>query len=196
MILIFPVIGLLKREQKPHPQPVVPAVPDVPASNPTTTNPYTVSPVSSTSSKTGRCSVYYPGGTSHLASDRAMYLCVNFLYFLYSRDQPSPENHQTTRRTRRTCHPLTQFRKKPEVRFQKPLSLLQLTATRLGIAHPKSRHKLGLSRPALLHQENSLAFFSLLAIFPLDHPTHNRQVEGSSPSGPTIFHNFQRLITA
>ena len=65
-----------------------------------------------------------------------------------------------------------------EVRFQKPVTILQLTATQLGIAHHKSRHKLGLNHPAPLHQENPLPFFSLLTTFPVEHPPHNRVVCG------------------
>jgi hypothetical protein len=57
----------------------------------------------------------------------------------------------------------------------------------LGIATHQARKRFGLGRPALLPQEIPLAFFSLLATFPVEHPIHNRQVEGSNPSGPTIF---------
>ena len=49
-----------------------------------------------------------------------------------------------------------------EVRFQKPLTLLPLTATRLGIAHHQFRHKLGVGYPALPHQKNPIPFFKLL----------------------------------
>ena len=59
----------------------------------------------------------------------------------------------------------------PEVRRQKPLTLLQLTAIHLGITHHQSRHKLGLSCPALHHQQNPLAFFGLLPSATADHPT-------------------------
>jgi hypothetical protein len=73
-----------------------------------------------------------------------------------------------------------------EVRFQKPVTLLQLTATQLGIATTKVRHKLGFGHPSLSHQKIPLSFFGLLVSFPVEHPTHNRQAEGSSPSGPAI----------
>ena len=72
--------------------------------------------------------------------------------------------------------PLVQFRKNPKARFQKPLTLLQLTATVLGITHHQPRHKLGLSYPALPHQKNPLAFFGLLRRFTTHHPTHKREV--------------------
>jgi hypothetical protein len=48
------------------------------------------------------------------------------------------------------------------------------------------RHTLGFGYPAQTHQKNTLTFFRLLPRFgPLPAP-HNRQVEGSNPSGPTI----------
>ena len=68
----------------------------------------------------------------------------------------------------------------PKVRFQKPITLLQLTATTFGIAPNQSRHKLGLSHPALPWQKNPLAFFRLLAKFTRDHATHKREVWGSN----------------
>ena len=72
----------------------------------------------------------------------------------------------------------------PKVRFQKPVTLLQLTATQFGIAHHLSRHKLGLSYPALPHQKNPLVFFGLLPQFSTDHPTHKRVVCGSNQAPP------------
>jgi hypothetical protein len=77
--------------------------------------------------------------------------------------------------------PLIQFRKNDEVRFQKPVTLLQVTATWLGITTNQVRHKLGFGYPALPHQEKLLPFFSLLPNLSLEHPTHNRQVEGGGP---------------
>ena len=52
-----------------------------------------------------------------------------------------------------------------EVRFQNPLTLLQLTASQLDIITTPVRHNLGSSHPALSHQENSIHFFSLLPRF-------------------------------
>ena len=57
-----------------------------------------------------------------------------------------------------------------KVRFQKPLSTLQLTANCFGIAPNQARHKIGLGHPGLLHQKNPLPFFQLLPIFSTDHP--------------------------
>jgi hypothetical protein len=62
------------------------------------------------------------------------------------------------------------------VRFRKALPILQLTAIRSVFPLPQARHTLGLGYPAPLHQENPLFFFSLLAIIPVEHPTHNRWV--------------------
>jgi hypothetical protein len=57
------------------------------------------------------------------------------------------------------------------------------------------RHTLGFGHPALTCQKNPLPFLHLLpGLDPLPAP-HNRQVEGSSPSGPTIFYINHRLIT-
>ena len=91
--------------------------------------------------------------------------------------------------------PLAQFRKTLQARFRKPVTLLQLAANQLGIAHQQSRHKVGLSHPALPRQKNLLAFFELPPTLSTHPPTHNRTVEGSSPSGPTIFYSFQKVIT-
>jgi hypothetical protein len=49
---------------------------------------------------------------------------------------------------------------------------------RFGITNNQAQHTLGLGHPALPHQENPLPFFSLLATFPVEHPTHNREVCG------------------
>jgi hypothetical protein len=70
----------------------------------------------------------------------------------------------------------SQARQSFKVRFQKPVTILQLTATTLGITTNQSRHKLGLSNPARPHQEIPLSFFSLLTTFSVEHPTHNREV--------------------
>jgi len=48
------------------------------------------------------------------------------------------------------------------------------------------RHTFGLGSLALHHQKNPLLFFRLLPEFCTLTAPHNRQVEGSSPSGPTI----------
>ena len=74
--------------------------------------------------------------------------------------------------------PASQVRPHPKVRFQKPLTLLQLTATQLGITHQQSRHKLDLNHPAPLHQEIPLRFFQLLPSISTHHPPHNRTVCG------------------
>ena len=84
----------------------------------------------------------------------------------------------------------TPVRKKLVVRFQKPLTLLQLTANQLGITHHQFRHKLGPGFPALPHQKNPLAFFSLLISFSLEHPTHKREVYGSNQAPP----EFHKVI--
>ena len=59
--------------------------------------------------------------------------------------------------------PLVQFRMKLEVRFQKPVTLLQLTAAQLGITHHQSRHKLGPGFPALPHQKKPVSFLRVTA---------------------------------
>ena len=51
---------------------------------------------------------------------------------------------------------------------------------------PQVRHRVSLGFPALRCKKNSLRFFGLLEQFAAVPPTHNRQVEGSNPSGPTI----------
>jgi hypothetical protein len=76
--------------------------------------------------------------------------------------------------------PCAMFRPHLEVRFQKPLTTLQLTAYCFAITNNQTRHKLGLYHPALLHREIPLPFFSLLATFPVEHPTHNRALYHSS----------------
>ena len=75
----------------------------------------------------------------------------------------------------------------PKVRFQKPVTLLQLTADRLGIIHHKSPHNLGPDSPALPHQKNPLTFFGLLASFSSDHPPHKRAVWCWNRSGVEIY---------
>ena len=48
------------------------------------------------------------------------------------------------------------------------------------------RHTLGFGFTGLVHQKNLLPFFRLLPRLGALTSAHNRQVEGSSPSGPTI----------
>ena len=56
------------------------------------------------------------------------------------------------------------------------------------------RHTLGFGYSTPPRQKNLLVFIKLHPRFgPLTSP-HNRQVEGSSPSGPTIFHKIQCVI--
>jgi hypothetical protein len=64
----------------------------------------------------------------------------------------------------------------------------------IGIATNQAQHTLGLSHPVPPHRENSIHSFVLLPDLPLEHPTHNRWVECSSHSGPTIFYSFHRVI--
>jgi hypothetical protein len=61
-----------------------------------------------------------------------------------------------------------------EVRFRKPLSILQLTANCFGITTNQTRHRFDPDHPALPHQKNSIRFIKLLTNLPVDHPTHNR----------------------
>ncbi len=65
----------------------------------------------------------------------------------------------------------TSVRPQLEVRFQKPVTSLKLTATPLGITTNQARYKLGLGHPAPLHQKIPLPFFSLLATIAVEHPT-------------------------
>ena len=81
-----------------------------------------------------------------------------------------------------------------EFGFQKPLRFFNLL-TPIPRTDPNPvQHMLGFGFPALPRQKNLLPFFRLLTRFaPLRAP-HNRQVEGSSPSGPTIYYKNHRVI--
>ena len=68
----------------------------------------------------------------------------------------------------------------------KPLRFFNLLTPTPKTDPNQVRHTLGFGFFAPPHQKNPLRFFRLLPRFgPLPAP-HNRQVEGSSPSGPTI----------
>jgi hypothetical protein len=53
-------------------------------------------------------------------------------------------------------------RQSPEVRFQKPVTALQLTANRFGITTNQARHKLGLGHPALPVHGEIVIFTSII----------------------------------
>jgi hypothetical protein len=77
--------------------------------------------------------------------------------------------------------------------FEKSLKLFALLPLSPKTDLLQVRHTLGFGFPALPRLENPLPFFRLPPRFrPLPAP-HNRQVEGSSPSGPTIFHINHRV---
>ena len=78
-----------------------------------------------------------------------------------------------------------------EFGFKNPLEILRLPTAIPQTDPSQVRHTLGFGYPAPPCQKKLLPFFRLLPRFgPLTSP-HNRQVEGSSPSGPTIFHTIQ-----
>ena len=64
-----------------------------------------------------------------------------------------------------------------EVRFQKPLTLLQLTPTSSVSPHHRFRHRFGVDHRSPTPRENPLPFFQLLVESTAGHPTHNRTVE-------------------
>ena len=73
-----------------------------------------------------------------------------------------------------------------EFGFKNPLEILRLPTAIPQTDPSQVRHTLGFGLAALPRQINPLFFMQLLPRFsPLPAP-HNRQVEGSSPSGPTI----------
>ena len=43
--------------------------------------------------------------------------------------------------------------------------------------------------------KNPLKFFKFHSLKPLEHPTHNRVIEGSSPSRPTIYFHWIHMVT-
>ena len=78
-----------------------------------------------------------------------------------------------------------------EFGFENPLRFLNFLPPAPQTDPTQVRHTLGFGFPAPLRQKKLLIFFRLLPRFgPLTSP-HNRQVEGSSPSGPTIFYKIQ-----
>jgi hypothetical protein len=83
-----------------------------------------------------------------------------------------------------------------EFGFRNPLPIFNLPTPTPQTDPLQVRHTFGLGSLALHHQKNPLLFFRLLPEFCTLTAPHNRQVEGSNPSGPTIFYNFHRLITA
>jgi len=73
-----------------------------------------------------------------------------------------------------------------EFGFEKPLPFFELLPAIQETATNPVRHTLGFGSHALPRQKNLLPFFALLSRFGPLRAAHNRQVEGSSPSGPTI----------
>jgi hypothetical protein len=63
-----------------------------------------------------------------------------------------------------------------KVRFRKPLSTLQLTATRSVLPQPQVQPRFGRGYHSPTPQQNPLAFFSLLPRSTTHHPPHNRTV--------------------
>lgn len=81
-----------------------------------------------------------------------------------------------------------------EFGFENLLRFFDLLAPTLQTSPLQVRPEFGFGSAATCPEKNLLRFFSLLNRFSSLTASHNRQVEGSSPSGPTIFYNFHRLI--
>ncbi len=73
-----------------------------------------------------------------------------------------------------------------EFGFEKPLLFFELLLAAQETDPNPVRDTLGFVFPAPLLQKNPLHFFRLPPRFGSLRAPHNRQVEGSSPSGPTI----------
>ena len=73
-----------------------------------------------------------------------------------------------------------------EFGFKNPLRFFDLVAPTPKTDPSQVRNTLGFGYNARGPQKNALAFFKLVAQFGSLPASHNRQVEGSSPSGPTI----------
>jgi hypothetical protein len=97
-------------------------------------------------------------------------------------------------REAQTCPiPAPSVRKKPKVRFRKPLSILQLTATSSALPHHQARHRLGLGYHSPAPQQNPLPFFSLLPNFTTHHPPHNREVCTANRAARYIYNRIIEL---
>ena len=70
--------------------------------------------------------------------------------------------------------------------FENFLRFFNLLPTTQQIDPSQVRHTFGFGSLVQRHQENLLSIFGLLAYIRTVRTTHNRQVEGSNPSGPTI----------
>ena len=73
-----------------------------------------------------------------------------------------------------------------EFGFRNPLHFFALLAPTPKTDPNPVRHTLGFGYNAPGLVDSPLGFFSLLSRFGTLPASHNRQVEGSSPSGPTI----------
>lgn len=83
-----------------------------------------------------------------------------------------------------------------EFGFENLLHFFNLLAPTLQTDPSQVRPEFGFGSAATCPEKNLLRFFSLLSRFGTLPASHNRQVEGSSPSGPTTFYKYHRLITA
>jgi hypothetical protein len=81
-----------------------------------------------------------------------------------------------------------------EFGFKNPLAFFNLLRPTPQTDPNSVRHTVGFGYNAPRHQRNLLSFFSLLSKFGTLPASHNRQVEGSSPSGPTILIDFYRFF--
>ena len=83
------------------------------------------------------------------------------------------------------------------VRFPKSLPLLRLTGIPLGIDRHRVRHKVCFGHREMGPSEKRFGFLSFPTHKQRGKGTHNPLVEGSSPSGPTIFFkDLQRYVGA
>lgn len=65
-----------------------------------------------------------------------------------------------------------------------PMHLSDPTASSVRkTPYPLAQHTFGLDYPALHRQKNPILVFRLLPGFLLEHPTHNRQLEGLGGAG-------------
>ena len=81
-----------------------------------------------------------------------------------------------------------------EFGFENPLRFLALPPPTPKTDPQPVRHTLGFGYNAPELVDSPLPFLNLLSQFGTLPASHNRQVEGSSPSGPTIFDKNHRVI--
>src|SRR5690606_22269984 len=82
-----------------------------------------------------------------------------------------------------------------EFGFRNPLHFFDLLAPIPKSDPNQVRHTLGFGYNTPSHDKNLLHFFGLLPRSGTLTASHNRQVEGSSPSGPTIFLIFIHFLS-